>query len=112
MEKIRMRCIRQVFENKRLDNIPEVLSQEFMRIRLNELIKPGMKIGITVGSRGITNLQRIIKLVIDEVRKRGGLPFIVSAMGSHGGATTEGQMKVLEKLGGCPTIHDYKRLAM
>ena len=99
MEKIRMRCIRQVFENKRLDNIPEVLSQEFISIRLNELIKPGMKIGITVGSRGITNLQRIIKLVIDEVRKRGGLPFIVSAMGSHGGATTEGQMKVLEKIG-------------
>lgn len=99
MEKIRMWHIRQVFESKRLDNIPELLSQEFMRIRLNELIKPGMEIGITVGSRGITNLQRIIKLVIDEVRKRGGLPFIVSAMGSHGGATTAGQMKVLEKLG-------------
>jgi len=99
MKKIRMRRIRQVFENKRLDNISEVLSQEFMRIRLNELIKPGMEIGITVGSRGITNLQRIIKLVIEEVRKRGGLPFIVSAMGSHGGATAEGQRKVLENLG-------------
>ena len=99
MKKIRMRRIRQVFENKRLDNISEVLSQEFMRIRLIELIKPGMEIGITVGSRGITNLQRIIKLVIEEVRKRGGLPFIVSAMGSHGGATAEGQRKVLENLG-------------
>ena len=99
MKYIRMRRIRQAFENKKIDNIAEIVSREMAMIHLDERIRPGMKIGITVGSRGIRNLQLIIGLAIEEVRKRGGIPFIVSAMGSHGGATAEGQKKVLEKQG-------------
>jgi len=99
MEKIILRRISQVFENKKIDNISEKTIQELKRIKFNEKIKPGMQIGITVGSRGIDNLDLIIKTVIQEVKKYGGSPIIISAMGSHGGATVEGQLSILASYG-------------
>jgi hypothetical protein len=99
MEKIILRRISQVFENKKIDNVSEKIIQELDRIKFNEKIKPGMQIGITVGSRGIDNLDLIIKTVIQEVKKYGGSPLIISAMGSHGGATVEGQLSILESYG-------------
>jgi hypothetical protein len=99
MEEIRMRRITQVFEDNKIENIPEEISKEFEKVKLSERIKPGMQIGITVGSRGIKNIPLIIECVIEEVRKRGGVPFILTAMGSHGGATAEGQKKVLRNYG-------------
>ncbi|NWF92984.1 MAG: DUF2088 domain-containing protein [Syntrophaceae bacterium] len=99
MEEIRMRRISQVLEGKKIENIPEEISKEFEKIGLTERIKPGMQIGITVGSRGIKNIVLIINCVIEEVRRRGGIPFILTAMGSHGGATAEGQRRVLENYG-------------
>ena len=71
-------------------------------------VKPGMSIGITAGSRGITNYPLVIKTLVEEVKKRGASPFIFPAMGSHGGATAEGQKNMLVGLGiseetmGCP----------
>lgn len=62
-------------------------------------IKPGARIAIAVGSRGITNLVTMVKTVIDSVKQRGGNPFIVPAMGSHGGANAAGQTAVLASLG-------------
>jgi hypothetical protein len=62
-------------------------------------IKRGTRIAITVGSRYIANLPLITKAVVDFVRGEGAVPFLVPAMGSHGGATKEGQLKVLEELG-------------
>lgn len=62
-------------------------------------IKPGMRIALTVGSRGIAALPELVRAVVREIRARGAEPFIVPAMGSHGGATAEGQLKVLEHLG-------------
>ena len=94
-----MRRISQVFENKKIDNISEKIIQEFKRIKFSEKIKTGMQIGITVGSRGIDNIELIIKTVIQEVKKYGGSPLIISAMGSHGGATVEGQLSILESYG-------------
>lgn len=94
-----MRKIRQVFVDKKIENIPKVVSKEFKRIGMDNKIKPGMSIGITVGSRGIRNLKTIIQSVIQEVRQSGGEPFILTSMGSHGGATADGQLKVLEKFG-------------
>jgi len=99
METIRLIKIKQKFDNKKLDNIPEIIASEFHRIKLDQKIKPGMKIGITVGSRGIDNLRIIIKSIIYEIKKRKGKPFIITAMGSHGGATVEGQIKVLADYG-------------
>jgi hypothetical protein len=99
MEEIRMRRMMQVLDRTKIDTIPEVIAREFERIELSRKIKPGMQIGITVGSRGINNIPVIIKSVIEEVKKRGGAPFIIPSMGSHGGATAEGQIKVLKGYG-------------
>ncbi len=62
-------------------------------------LKPGEKVAIGVGSRGIHNLPLIVRAVVDALLARGTHPYIVPAMGSHGGATAEGQIGVLERLG-------------
>jgi len=99
MKPIRMKRVQQIFKDKKIENIPEVISQELMRIGIDEKVKPGMSIGITVGSRGIQNLQTIVQAVIHKVKQKGGIPYILTSMGSHGGATAEGQIKVLENYG-------------
>ena len=70
-----------------------VVTKEFAAVRSR--IKPGARIAVAVGSRGISNLQAIIAAVIKNVKAAGGQPFIIPAMGSHGGATAEGQIDVL-----------------
>ena len=99
MEKIMLRRVSQVFENKKINNISEKMIQELEKINFKEKIKPGMQIGITVGSRGIDNLDLITKKIIQEVKKYGGSPIIIAAMGSHGGTTVEGQLSILESYG-------------
>ena len=99
METVQMRKINQVFDDKKIENIPEAVSQALQSIDFDSRVNPGMDIGITVGSRGIQNIQAIVKAVITEVKKREGIPFIIPAMGSHGGATEEGQRGVLKKYG-------------
>jgi len=99
IQKIKMYRILQRFDRNKIGDIPEVISKEFEKINLSKKIKPGMQIGITVGSRGIDNLQLIIKSIIHEVLKRKGVPFILPAMGSHGDANVEGQKKILESYG-------------
>lgn len=59
---------------------------------LRSKIRPGMSIAITAGSRGIANVDLITRSIVDFVKARGAVPFIVPAMGSHGGATAEGQL--------------------
>jgi hypothetical protein len=66
---------------------------------LSGLIKSGSSIAIAVGSRGIDNLVQTVREVVDFVQQQGGQPFIVPAMGSHGGATGEGQAEVLAGYG-------------
>ena len=71
-------------------------------------VKPGARIAVGAGSRGITNLAAVVREVIDILKDAGAKPFIVPAMGSHGGATAEGQLGVLHSYGiteefvGCP----------
>ena len=99
IEEIKMYRILQTFNKNKINNIPEIISKEFKKINLSEKIKPGMKIGITVGSRLINNLLLVIKTIIHEVQKRKGVPFILPAMGSHGDANIEGQRKMLASYG-------------
>jgi hypothetical protein len=68
-------------------------------LRLNDRTKPGQTVAITAGSRGVANIDRITRAVADESRALGLDPFIVPSMGSHGGATAEGQKKLLEHYG-------------
>lgn len=62
-------------------------------------IQPGNRIAIAAGSRGICNYDRIVKAVVDTVKSAGAHPFIIPAMGDHGGATAEGQTEVLASCG-------------
>lgn len=91
--------IKQKFPSYAVSNISERIKSEIAGIRLDKLIKSGDRIAITAGSRGISNINLITRTVIDEVIKLQGKPFIVPAMGSHGGATAKGQIDVLAGYG-------------
>lgn len=93
MHKVRQRMVKD-----RLEDIEKAVHAQFEAIGLGEKIKPGAQIAITAGSRGISNIDKIIRYTCDVVKKYGGVPFIVPSMGSHGGATAEGQTLVLKKL--------------
>ncbi len=62
-------------------------------------LRPGQSVAIAVGSRGIANLHEIVRQTIALIRQAGGVPFIVPAMGSHGGATAAGQEELLAGYG-------------
>ncbi len=79
--------------------IEKAIADEITRSGMAERIKPGMRIAITAGSRGIRNVDEITRSVVACVRARGAIPFIVPAMGSHGGATAEGQKELLTGYG-------------
>ena len=67
--------------------------------RFVQRLKRGSKVGVAVGSRGITNLFTMVRTTLDCLRERGAEPFVVAAMGSHGGATAEGQRQLLAEYG-------------
>ena len=106
----RMFRIRQTFPRPALDVkcIPQIVRKELEKEMVGERIHPGMSIAITAGSRMIANSAMIMREIVQFVREYGGEPFLVPAMGSHGGAVAEGQTEMLETLGitessvGCP----------
>ena len=81
------------------EDIRKAIFDEIDRSGLGERILPGKQIAITAGSRGIRNVDEITRSVVEYVRSRGATPFIVPAMGSHGGATAEGQRQMLAGYG-------------
>ena len=90
---------RQNFPRPKIEDIEGALDKELKEKKLLNNIKPGERIAITAGSRGVANIARIIKEVVRLVKEAQGEPFIVPAMGSHGGAAAEGQIKVLHGMG-------------
>ena len=99
-----MRRMRQTFD---ADRIPDVRSAVFEALDASGIALPsGGEIAIPGGSRGIANYREIMRAVVDWVRSRGAKPFIVPAMGSHGGATAEGQVQVLADYGITPESMD------
>lgn len=95
----KMAKVKQRFECPSTTNIEERIISEMDKSSIDCLIRPGMKIAVLVGSRGIANIDRIVRILIDELKKRGANPFIVPAMASHGGATEKGQRLVLASYG-------------
>ena len=79
-----------------------IIKEQFAAQGLREKVTPGMRIALGVGSRGITNLKEIVKAAVGVLIDAGARPFIVPAMGSHGGATAEGQIQVLAEYGVTP----------
>jgi hypothetical protein len=93
--------VRQVFDRPMLslDEIEAFIEEGIYSEAIGKQIKPGMKIAITAGSRGVANIAFITKTIVDVVKAKKAEPFIIPAMGSHGGATAEGQKSVLESYG-------------
>jgi hypothetical protein len=94
-----MALVRQRIENETLDDVPRAVAEEAVRIGLERRVRPGQSVAIAVGSRGIDRLSQVTRSLCDLFRGLKARPFIVSAMGSHGGATPEGQTRVLADLG-------------
>ena len=91
--------IRQNFCRDRINDIASAVRQELDKGELLLRIGRGDSIAITAGSREINNSKTILRELIRAIKERGGRPFIVPAMGSHGGATADGQTGVLHALG-------------
>ena len=94
----KMYRIRQRFDNAKVENIGKAVHVELRKLSLTS-IRPGHRVAITGGSRGIANIADILKAVVEHIKSFDAQPFIFPAMGSHGGATAEGQIAVLEQLG-------------
>ena len=94
-----MAHVKQSFVGPALGDLEYEVNQQFEQSWLTPEISPGMRIAVAVGSRGIANLSAIVRMVCYEIQALGATPFIIPAMGSHGGATAEGQTAVLRSLG-------------
>src|ERR1700753_4333913 len=79
-----------------------LLEQQFAQTGLRDQIKPGMRIALGVGSRGITNLKHNVRATPDVPTPAAARPFTVPAMGSHAGATSQGQLEMLASYGVTP----------
>lgn len=95
----KMAKVRQLFQCPSVADVKEEVVSQLARPEIGSLIKPGMKIAVLAGSRGIAGIDVIIRTLIDELKKQGADPFIVPAMASHGGATEKGQRLVLSSYG-------------
>lgn len=108
MQLPRMTKVKQRFAATKLDDVATCVRQTLAEAGLQELIQSGQRIAVSSGSRGITNIPLITRTVIDCVKEAGGSPFLLPAMGSHGGANPAGQKEVLASYGideesmGCP----------
>ncbi len=100
------------------EDIEKTIFDEIERSGMAARIRPGMRIAVTAGSRGIRNVDEITRSVVACVRAHGASPFIVPAMGSHGGATAEGQRELLAGYGiteekmGCPILSSMETVLL
>jgi hypothetical protein len=100
--------VRQLFERPRIEDVASEVQSQLASLSLADRIRPAQTVAITAGSRGIANIALILRAIVDHLRQLGATPFIVPAMGSHGGGTAAGQRQLLEGYGiveafcGCP----------
>jgi len=95
----RMVRIRQQFDASKIDDVAAVVLAELERPAISSTILPGKRICLTAGSRGVDNIALVLKTIAGYLKQKGAVPFIIPAMGSHGGATAEGQLKIITDYG-------------
>jgi Lactate racemase N-terminal domain len=91
--------IRQRFEGPTVADIPAAVQAELARADVASIIKPGQTVALTAGSRGVANIATIMRAAADYLQTLGAKPFVIPAMGSHGGGTADGQLDVLRHYG-------------
>jgi hypothetical protein len=100
--------VRQRLHEAALPDVDAAVAAEFVRPEVRGAFRPGARVALTAGSRGIDRIDQVLRAAAAAVRRLGGEPFVVPAMGSHGGATAAGQLAVLAEYGvtepalGCP----------
>jgi lactate racemase-like protein len=91
--------VRQDFPRPRVGDVEEALREQCRKEEIRSRIEPGMQVAITAGSRGISGIDNILRSLVQILKDAGAVPFVIPAMGSHGGATAEGQVEILSSLG-------------
>lgn len=91
--------VQQIIPDEKLEDIPGAIAAEMGKEEVRSRLTAGKTAAVLVGSRGIDNLPVIVKSVIEQLKKYGILPFIVPAMGSHGGGVAENQRAIIEGYG-------------
>ncbi len=91
--------LRQTLDQPVVRDIAGTVRQVLRGSKLRSRVKPGGSVAVAVGSRGIANLVSIVDATLREIESSGFRPFVVAAMGSHGGATSEGQRQLLADYG-------------
>jgi hypothetical protein len=110
MEFPRLLPVRQNFPDLGIRDIAGEVQRQLGASEFSSRLKPGARVALGVGSRGIANISTIVRSVVEYWKSRGSQPFIFPAMGSHGAATAAGQADVLAHYGiheatmGCPVI--------
>jgi len=100
--------VRQRLDDTRVGDPAAAVAAEFARPGVGDALRPGQRVALTAGSRGIDQIDRVLAAAVAEVKRLGADPFIVPAMGSHAGATAEGQTAMIAHYGiteaamGCP----------
>ena len=95
MELPRVQLIRQITPPSPITDVPGTVRRQWLASKTAKRIKPGMRIAVGCGSRGLANYLTLAKATVDALKELGAKPFVVAAMGSHGGATPEGQRELL-----------------
>jgi hypothetical protein len=114
----RMVPVLQRFPSRALPNIPRAVRDELAASRITAGLPAKARIAVAVGSRGVANLAEIVRAAINHFREAGFTPFIVPAMGSHGGGTGPGQVDVLAHYGvteasmACPILSSIETVSM
>lgn len=114
----RMLPVRQNFPDHRIHDIPGEVQRQLSQAGFGSNLRPGARIALGVGSRGIANIALIVRSVVDYWKSKGFQPFIFPAMGSHGAATAEGQADVLAHYGvheatmGCPILSSLEVVSL
>lgn len=98
----RMFRLRQKFDARHVTDVVGEVSRQLATLQLSERIRPGQSVAITAGSRGIAHIGVITRAIVDHMKQLGAKPFVVPAMGSHGGGTAGGQTQLLEHYGITP----------
>lgn len=114
----RMIRVGQRFSGNMIKDISGAIHEALQNPAISRRVTPGMRIALCVGSRGMDKLVPMVAATVAWLRSQGAEPFIVPAMGSHGGATAEGQVRMLDSLGitegsaGCPIISSMETVTL
>jgi hypothetical protein len=92
-------AVRQRIQSPRLAAVPEAVREQMQKDAIRQAVKPGDRIAVGVGSRHFSDMAVVVRECVEALKAMGARPFIVPAMGSHGGSTAEGQAETLAGYG-------------